>query len=56
MKNKDRCSFCKGKDEGAILKHGCFHKLAGIGVDESLIWGDYYFMEALVKAISLREV
>ena len=32
-----------------ILKHGCFHKPAGIDVDESLIWGDYYFVESLAK-------
>ena len=46
-------SFCdnylSGKEEDGILKHGCFHKPARIGVDESLIWGDYYFIEALIK-------
>jgi unsaturated chondroitin disaccharide hydrolase len=37
----------EGKD--GILKHGCFHKPENMGVDESLIWGDYYFMQALLK-------
>lgn len=37
-------------DSEGILKHGCFHKPANLGVDESTIWGDYYFVEALVKA------
>lgn len=48
-------SFCdnylSGEDEEGILKHGCFHKPAGMGVDESLIWSDYYFIEAIMKRI-----
>ena len=32
-----------------ILSHGCFYKPAGLGIGESLIWGDYYFVEALLK-------
>ena len=32
-----------------ILKHGCFYKPINREVDESLIWGDYYFIEALNK-------
>ena len=40
--------LCK-EEENGILKHGCFHKPAGIGVKESLIWGDYYFIEAMMK-------
>lgn len=32
-----------------ILKYGCFHKPADLGVNESLIWGDYYFVEAFLK-------
>lgn len=41
--------YLANENEDGILKHGCFHKPAGIGVDECLIWGDYYFMEALMK-------
>jgi unsaturated chondroitin disaccharide hydrolase len=40
--------LCEEEKDG-ILKHGCFHKPEGIGVDESLIWGDYYFIEAIMK-------
>lgn len=32
-----------------LLKDGCFHFPASIGVRESLIWGDYYFLEALMR-------
>ena len=40
--------LCEEEKDG-ILKHGCFHKPENIGVDESLIWGDYYFIEAIMK-------
>lgn len=42
-------SYLSEKDEDGIIKHGCFHKPEEIGVDESLIWEDYFFMEALIK-------
>lgn len=32
-----------------ILAHGCFHRPAGIGENCSLIFGDYYYLEALWK-------
>ncbi len=34
-----------------ILKHGIYHQRKGLGVDESTAWGDYFFLEALSKAI-----
>ena len=43
--------YLSGEDEDGILKHGCFHKPEGMGVDESLIWGDYYFIEAIMKVM-----
>ena len=30
-----------------ILRHGIYHLPAFVGVDESTIWGDYFFLEAL---------
>jgi len=41
--------YLSGKNEDGILKHGCYHKPENIGVNESLIWGDYYFVEVLMK-------
>ena len=32
-----------------ILKHGIYHKHRGLGVDESVMWGDYFFLEAMSK-------
>ena len=32
-----------------ILSHGCAYKKKGVGIDESTIWGDYYFLLALLS-------
>jgi len=34
-----------------ILKHGIYHQRKGLGVDESVMWGDYFFLEALSKVM-----
>ena len=34
-----------------ILKHGSYHERKGLGVDESVMWGDYFFVEALDKLL-----
>ena len=34
-----------------LLKHGIYHQRKGLGVDESLQWGDYFFLEALSKVV-----
>jgi unsaturated chondroitin disaccharide hydrolase len=36
-----------------ILKHGIYHQRKKLGVDESVMWGDYFFLLALDKALSL---
>ncbi|NUO82422.1 glycoside hydrolase family 88 protein [candidate division KSB1 bacterium] len=35
-----------------ILKHGIYHWRKNLGVDESVMWGDYFFLEALAKVES----
>jgi unsaturated chondroitin disaccharide hydrolase len=35
-----------------ILKHGIYHARKQLGVDESVMWGDYFFLEAVSKAIT----
>ncbi len=32
-----------------LLKHGMYHQNMNLGVDESVMWGDYFFLEALSK-------
>jgi unsaturated chondroitin disaccharide hydrolase len=33
-----------------ILKHGVYHTKKDLGVDESVMWGEFFFVEALMKA------
>jgi len=37
-----------------ILMHGVYHFHKNLGVDESVAWGDHFFVEALVKAVAGR--
>ena len=34
-----------------ILKHGIYHQGKRLGVDESVMWGDYFFLEAVGKVM-----
>jgi unsaturated chondroitin disaccharide hydrolase len=34
-----------------ILKHGIYHQRKNLGVDESVMWGEYFFLSALDKAL-----
>jgi unsaturated chondroitin disaccharide hydrolase len=34
-----------------ILKHGIYHLNNNLGIDESVMWGEYFFLEALMKVI-----
>ena len=35
-----------------ILRHGVYHTAKNLGVDESVMWGEFFFVEALTKALS----
>ena len=35
-----------------ILKHGVYHTAKNLGVDESVMWGEYFFVEALERTIA----
>jgi unsaturated chondroitin disaccharide hydrolase len=36
------------------LKHGVYHTKKNLGVDESVMWGEYFFVEALTKVVTGR--
>lgn len=36
-----------------LLKRGVYHIHKGLGVDESVMWGEFFFVEALTKAMRL---
>ena len=35
-----------------IVKHAIYHRNNNLGVDESVMWRDYYFVEALDRLAS----
>ncbi|HKX32230.1 MAG TPA: glycoside hydrolase family 88 protein [Blastocatellia bacterium] len=35
-----------------ILRHGVYHRPMDWGVDQSVMWGDYFFMEALYRMLT----
>ena len=37
-----------------ILLHGVYHTSKNLGVDESVMWGDFFFVEALTKALAMK--
>lgn len=39
-------------DWEGVLKHGIYHLPKNVGVDESVIWGDYYLLEGLRLAMN----
>lgn len=38
-----------------VLAHAVYHMPNGVGVDEACIWGDYFFLEALVRLTRVWE-
>ncbi|MHA1284218.1 MAG: glycoside hydrolase family 88 protein [Promethearchaeota archaeon] len=40
--------------EDGILNHCCFHKPKNLGVDCCSIWGDYYFLKAILNLKKLK--
>jgi len=44
---------CPGLREIA-LEHGLYHFHKGLGVNESVAWGDHFFVGALMKAMHGR--
>jgi len=41
----------KGKGWEGMLKGGVYHIHKDLGVNESVMWGDYFFTEALEHAL-----
>lgn len=36
-------------EEEGLIKHGSYHVRGGAGPDDYMIWGDYYYLEALMR-------
>ena len=37
------------EESNGVLAHGVYHMPNAVGVDESCIWGDYFYLEALMR-------
>jgi unsaturated chondroitin disaccharide hydrolase len=42
-------------DWEGILKHGIYHEGKGLGVDESVMWGDYWFLDTVDQMLKYVE-
>ncbi|MBB3110987.1 unsaturated chondroitin disaccharide hydrolase [Paenibacillus phyllosphaerae] len=38
-----------GEEAEGLLDHGSYHVRGGLGLDGYMIWGDYYYLEALLR-------
>jgi unsaturated chondroitin disaccharide hydrolase len=44
--------FVAQKDDWeGVLKHGSYHETKQLGVDESVMWGEYFFVETLARVV-----
>ena len=39
-----------------ILKHGIYHERKKLGINESVMWGEYFFLSAFDKALEHCEL
>ncbi len=47
----DRYVAWNDPDREGVLKHGVYHFHKKLGVDESVMWGEFFFLEAVDKAL-----
>jgi unsaturated chondroitin disaccharide hydrolase len=47
----ERYAPCDPAQSNALLLHGVYDKPKGKGVDEGTLWGDYFYLEALARAL-----
>lgn len=45
----ESCAPAAGSPSDALLLHGVYSKPEGKGVDEGNLWGDYFYLEALMR-------
>jgi len=48
----DRCAVPAECDTDGIIAHGTYYYAGNLGIDECCIWGDYFYMEALMRLLN----
>ena len=50
--------FLGSREQGweGVIKHAIYHRNKNLGVNESVMWGDYFFVEALDKLLGAPAV
>jgi unsaturated chondroitin disaccharide hydrolase len=46
-----RTSLAQESEHRGLLKHGCYSRPHNIGADSAVLFGDYYFVEALCRVV-----
>lgn len=50
----ERCATQADDHAEGLLKHGSYHVRGGRGPDDFMIWGDYFYLEALMRKIKSK--
>jgi unsaturated chondroitin disaccharide hydrolase len=50
----ERYSTDRHPTSNALILHGVYDKPKGVGVDEGTLWGDYFYLEAIARALKPR--
>jgi unsaturated chondroitin disaccharide hydrolase len=45
----EKYSTINEKDAEGLLKHGSYHVRGNLAIDDYMIWGDYFYLEALMR-------
>lgn len=45
----ERCATIGDSEAEGLLRHGSYHVRGHMGPDDYMIWGDYYYLEALLR-------
>jgi unsaturated chondroitin disaccharide hydrolase len=49
LQNLVDCCLARDPKHRGLLLHGCYSKPHNIGVDAAVMFGDYYFIEAIAR-------
>ena len=48
----DECAIAGDDEAEGLLAHGTYYYAGRLGIDECCIWGDYFYLEALMRLVN----